>query len=137
MSPERTIGGVILSIGLASLGAIAWVSRTIDAIFVLGVFGVFGAACMLLGAYLLLVPGSAIPAIRPIAAAPSPRRVTLSHVCSTAGVLLLMACVLVPAHWYPIVLLFLGIALLAVAHVLTPCEERLEKLRKARANSYL
>jgi hypothetical protein len=48
-----------------------------------------------------------------------------------------MACALVPAHWHPVVLLFLGIALLAIAHVLTPCEERLEKLRKARAQTCL
>lgn len=48
-----------------------------------------------------------------------------------------MACTLVPADWYPVALLFIGIALLAIAHVVTPCEERLEKLRKTRAQTYL
>jgi hypothetical protein len=43
----------------------------------------------------------------------------------------------VPEHWYPVALLFIGIALLAIAHVLTPCEERLEKLRKVRTKNYL
>ena len=139
MSPERTIGGVLLLIGLASFGVLAWASRSIGLnAVVLGVFAVFGAACVLLAWRLFRIPAS-LPATsaQPAAGAPSPRRVTLSHACSTAGVLLLMACALVPTHWHPVVLLFLGIAFLAVAHVLTPCEERLEKLRKARANTYL
>lgn len=139
MSPERTIGGVLLLIGLASFGVLAWASRSIGLnAVVLGVFVVFGAACVLLAWRLFRIPAS-LPATsaQPAAGAPSPRRVTLSHACSTAGVLLLIACALVPAHWHPVVLLFLGIAFLAVAHVLAPCEERLEKLRKARANTYL
>ncbi len=64
----------------------------------------------------------------------SPRRVTVSQGFAAAGVVLLMLSVLVPAHWYPVVLLFGGLALLAVSHVLTPCEERIEKLRRARAS---
>jgi hypothetical protein len=144
MSPERTIGGVLLLIGLASFGVLAWASRSIGLnAVVLGVFAVFGAACVILAWRLFRIPAS-LPAAaaQPAAGAPSPRppsprRVRLSHACSTAGVLLLMACALVPTHWHPVVLLFLGIAFLAVAHVLTPCEERLEKLRKARANTYL
>jgi hypothetical protein len=139
MSPERTIGGVLLFVGLASFGVLAWASRSIGLnAVVLGVFAVFGAACVLLAWRLLRTPAP-LPATaaQAAAAAPSPRRVRLSHACATAGVLLLMACVLVPAHWHPVVLLFLGIAFLTVAHVLTPCEERLEKLRKARANTYL
>jgi hypothetical protein len=43
-----------------------------------------------------------------------------------------MLSVLVP--WQPVVLLFLGLALLAVSHALTPCVERMEQLRKARAS---
>ena len=136
MNPERTIGAVVLFLGLASFAVLAWASRNMDAFMVLGVLAVFGAACVLLAWRLFRIPGP-LPATaaQPAAAARSPRRVRLSHACSTAGVLLLMACALVPAHWHPVVLLFLGIAFLAVAHVLTPCEERLEKLRKARANT--
>ena len=138
MSPEKTIGAVVLFLGLASFAVLAWASRNMNAFMVLGVLAVFGAACVLLAWRLFLIPGSpgAAPA-QPAAAAPSPRRVKLSHACSTAGVLLLIACALVPTHWHPVVLLFLGIAFLAVAHVLTPCEERLEKLRKARAQAHL
>lgn len=133
MSPERTIGAVLLFIGLASFAVLTWLSRNTSAFMVLGVLAAFGAACVLLAWRLFLIP--AAPGTAPAhsgAAAPSPRRVRLSHACSTAGVLFLMACALVPEHWYPVVLLFIGIALLAIAHVLTPCEERLEKLRKAR-----
>lgn len=138
MSPERTIGVVVLFIGLAAFAVLAWASRNTSAFMVLGVLAVFGAACVLLAWLLFLIPTpSGVAAAQPAAAAPPPKRVKLSHACSTAGVLLLMACVLVPEQWYPVVLLFLGIALLAIAHVLTPCVERLEKLRKARAQTYL
>ena len=138
MSPERTIGAVLLFIGLASFAVLAWVSQYMNAFMVLGVLAVFGAACVLLAWHLfrIFAPPS-VATTQPAAAAPSPRRITLSHACSTAGVLLLIACALVPEHWYPVVLLFVGVAFLASAHVLTPCEERLEKLRKARAKSYL
>lgn len=64
----------------------------------------------------------------------SRRRVTLSQAIATSGVLLLMLSALLPDRWHPVVLLFAGLALLAVSHVLTPCEERLEKLRRARAS---
>lgn len=63
----------------------------------------------------------------------NPRRVTLSQGCAAGGVLLLILSVLLPDHWYPVVLLFLGLALLAVSHVLTPCEEPIAKLRRARS----
>jgi peptidoglycan/LPS O-acetylase OafA/YrhL len=137
MSPERTIGAVVLFLGLASLGVLAWASRTTGNYFVLTVVAVFGMGCVLLGGHLLRIPASSGPTARRAPAAPSPRRVRLSHACSTAGVLLLIACVAVPEHWYPVALLLTGIALLAVAHVLTPCEGRLEKLRKARAQTRL
>ena len=137
MSPERTIGAVLLFIGLASFAVLAWVSQSMNAVMVLGVLAIFGAACVLLAWRLFLIPTPpGAPAQAPMAAR-SPRRVGLSHACSTTGVLFLIACALVPEHWYPVVLLFIGIAFLAIAHVLTPCEERLEKLRKARAKSYL
>jgi hypothetical protein len=136
--PERTIGAVVLFIGLASFAVLAWASRNTSAFMVLGVLGVFGAACVLLAWRLFHIAApTGAAAAQPAAAAPSPRRVGLSHACSTAGVLLLIACALVPEHWYPVALLFGGVALLAIAHVLTPCEERLEKLRKARASTHL
>ena len=137
MSPEKTIGAVVLFIGVASLGVLTWASRITGNFFVLTVLAAFGVGCVLLGGHLLRIPASFAGPAQRAPAAPSPKRVKLSHACSTAGILLLIACALVPEHWYPVALLFTGVALLAVAHVLTPCEARLEKLRKARAQTHL
>lgn len=128
-------------VGLAALGVLAWAARkagslerTLDPgdIVVFGVFAIFGAFCLLMGWRLFrarvasFVPAAAEPAPAP------PRRVTLSHGCAAVGVLLLILSVLVPERWHPVGWFFIGLALLAVSHVLTPCVERLEQLRKAR-----
>jgi hypothetical protein len=130
---------VVLCIGLAVLAVLAFaahklmsLARGVDPgdVAVLAVFAAFGAFCALIGWRLLRLRG------HPIAAAPSPaapsKRITASHGCAAAGVLLLILAVLVPEHWCPVVLLFLGLALLAVSHALTPCVERMEQLRRAR-----
>jgi hypothetical protein len=139
MNPATAVSGVVLLIGLASFGVFAWalqrlmsLDRAVDAgdVAVLSVFVLFGAFCVGLG-WLLFRNRSEAAGPRPVEN-PVPRRVTLSQGCASAGVLLLMLSVLVPEHWYPVVLLFGGLALLAVSHILTPCEERLAKLRRAR-----
>jgi hypothetical protein len=140
MSPVRAISTVLLVLALAVLGALAWAVHQVmqpdrgfdlgDAM-VLGVLAVFASFCLALAWLLYRVPYAAPPeAVK----TPSPRRVTVSQGFATAGGLLLMASVFVPAHGYPVVLLFAGLAALAVSHVLTPCVERLEKLRRARAS---
>jgi hypothetical protein len=148
MNPLTAASSVVLIIGLASFGVLALglrkamsLDRAVDMgdLAVLSVFALFGSFCVYI-AWLLWRSrpdhDSAIEA-RSLAG-PSekgaPRRVTLSHASATAGVLLLMLSVLVPAHWYPVLMLFLGLAFLAVSHVLTPCEERIAKLRRARAS---
>jgi hypothetical protein len=139
----RAAGGAILLVGLAVLGVLGLgvrkamlLERALDAgdFVVLSVFALFGLFCVAVGGWLWRSEPQPPAASQAAPAAPAGKRATASHICSTAGVLLLMACVLVPAHGYPVVLLFAGIASLAVAHVLTPCEERLDKLRKARAS---
>ena len=105
-----------------------------DVVF-LSVFAIFGSFCVFLGWRLLRTPPNPeAPAAAHLAPAPSPRRVTLSSACSTAGVILLVLAALLPERFYPVVPLFVGIALLAVSHALTPCEERVDKLRKMRAS---
>lgn len=144
-SGTRAVGGVLLGIGVASLGVLLWISRRIIVserawnlgdLAVLGVFAVFGALCAWWGWQLLRAPAGPAPAApaRTGSAEKPPRRVTVSHGFAAAGVALLILCVLVPAEWYPVVLLFAGLACLVVSHVLTPCEERMEKLKKARAS---
>jgi hypothetical protein len=131
-------------IGLASFGVLAWATRKVMSldrvldigdVVVLSVFAIFGLFCVGMGWRMFGDPSLAsAPSEEQAAPAAPAKRVTLSNACAAAGVLLLMLSVLVPAHWYPVVLLFLGIALLAVSHGLTPCEERIAKLRKARAS---
>jgi hypothetical protein len=103
-------------------------------VVVLGVFALFGGFCASLGWLLLRYRSEGEAGLAAASAEPAPRRVTLSQGCAAAGVLLLMLSVLLDERWYPVVLLFTGLALLAVSHVLTPCEERLAKLRRARAS---
>jgi hypothetical protein len=142
-SPERLAGVVILCLGLVSLGVLAWASRagmglerTLDPgdVVFMSVFAIFGSFCVFVGWRLFRsqpgVEGAAVAG--QVAPAPPPKRVTLSTACSTAGVIFLVLAALLPEHLYPVVLLFAGIALLAVSHALTPCEERIDKLRKMR-----
>ena len=135
MSPFTAIGSVLLILGLASFGMLSWgiLQRGLEVgdFVVPGVLGAFGLFCMVLG-WRIVRTREASPTL--IEAAAPPRRVTVSQGFATAGVVLLMLSVLVPAHGYTIVLLFGGLALLAVSHVLTPCQERIEKLRRARAS---
>ena len=142
-SPERVAGLVILCLGLASFGVLAWASRTGmgldrtldpgDVIF-MSVFAIFGSFCVFMGWRLFRsqpsVAGATVAA--QVAPAPPRKRATLSTACSTAGVIFLVLAALLPEHLYPVVFLFAGIALLAVSHALTPCEERIDKLRKVR-----
>ena len=136
----KAVAGVVFFIGLGAFAVLAaaarkvmLLERAVDAgdFVVLSVLAVFGAFCIYIGTLLYGERSerrSAAPEETPR------RRVTVSQGCASAGVLLLIFSVLVPEQWYPVVLLFLGLALLAVSHVLTPCEERIAKLRRARAS---
>jgi hypothetical protein len=55
---------------------------------------------------------------------------TLSAACASAGVLLIVLSAVAPDHWYPELALFLGLGLLVVSHVLTPCIDRIAVWRK-------
>jgi hypothetical protein len=140
----KTVAGVMFCIGLASFAVLAWATRKlmsldrvldIGDVVVLSVFAIFGLFCVGMGWRLFGDPSLASGASEEQTAPAAPtKRVTLSRGCATAGVLLLMLSVLLPVDWYPVVFLFLGLAFLAVSHALTPCVERIEKLRKARAS---
>jgi len=141
MTPVRTVAGVVFLIALATFAVLAGAARKlmlldrgVDAgdLVVLSVLALFGVFCVYVGASLWRDRSNI--AHSPFSVERSPRRISLSQACATFGVILLMLCVLVPEHWYPVLLLFLGLALLAVSHVLTPCEERIAKLRRARAS---
>ena len=142
-APEKVVGGALMLVGLLAFAALAWVSRklmllerALDAgdAAVMAVLVLFGACCVGLAWILLRAPenSASAPAAERLTEATQTRRITLSQACAAAGVLLLILSVLVPAAWYPVGLLFAGLALLAVSHALTPCVERLAQLRRAR-----
>lgn len=141
----KLASGIVLFVGFGAFGVLAWAWRRIavlgrpwDAgdVVVLGVFGAFGLACLWWSWQLFRGRAEADATARPQGPdSPAPtRRARLSHAFAAGGVLLLILAVLVPAAWGPVLLLFAGIACLVVSHVLTPCEERMERLRKARAS---
>ena len=138
----KAVSGVMFAIGLASFAVLALAARKLMSLeraldfgdgVVLSVFAIFGTFCAGLG-WLFWVREGASFAPSPAVRTPSLRRVKLSHGCAAAGVLLLILSVLLPAHWFPVAFFFVGLALLAVSHGLTPCVERLEQLRKARSS---
>ena len=134
----------MLCLGIAAFAVLALASRKILSlerglevgdIVVMGVFAAFALLCALIGWRLLRLGTRIEAAAVPLPAEPKPPlRVRLSHLCAVAGVALVISSVLLPDDWHPVVPLFAGLALLAVSHVLTPCVERIEQLRRARAS---
>jgi hypothetical protein len=51
----------------------------------------------------------------------------VSGICAAAGVALLVLAALLPERWIPAIPLFLGLALLALSHVLTPCQDQITR----------
>ena len=56
----------------------------------------------------------------------------VSSICAALGVVMLVLATLLPAHWHPVPLLFAGIALIAVSHVLTPCQDQITRWWRSR-----
>jgi hypothetical protein len=135
----KTLAGVMGFLALASFAVLGWALRSRPALdpgdlLVFAVFSAFGVFCAVLAWRFFRAPPLA-PAAQPEApAGPSPKRVSASRLCAAAGVLLMMLATVVPETWYPVVPLFAGIVFLCVSHVLTPCVERLDQLRKARSS---
>ena len=53
-----------------------------------------------------------------------------SNACACGGVLLLVFAGVAPDEWHPAVALMIGLGLLAVSHILTPCLDRIAVWRK-------
>jgi hypothetical protein len=56
----------------------------------------------------------------------------MSFACAAPGVVMVILATLLPAHWHPVPLLFAGLALIAVSHVLTPCRDQITRWWRAR-----
>jgi hypothetical protein len=59
-------------------------------------------------------------------------RLWASHACAAIGVVLLIVATVMPWDWYPAVPLFIGLALLCVSHVLTPCQDQITRWWRGR-----
>ncbi len=135
----KTLAGVLSFLALASFAVLAWavrsrVSLDLGDFVIFGVFAVFGVFCAVVAWLLFQAPPLAPAQPGEGAPQPSPKRVSASRLCAAAGVLLMMLATVLPETWYPVAPLFAGIVLLCVSHVLTPCVERLDQLRKARSS---
>ena len=56
----------------------------------------------------------------------------ISSACAALGVFMVVLATLLPARWHPVPLLFAGIALIAVSHVLTPCQDQITRWWRSR-----
>ena len=63
---------------------------------------------------------------------PSRRRVVVSGAFAAAGVVLLVLAAGLPEGWHPAIPLFIGLALIAVSHVLTPCQDQITRWWRSR-----
>jgi len=59
-------------------------------------------------------------------------RADISGTFAALGVLLLVLASLSPSDWYPPAQLLLGLAFLAVSHVLTPCKDQITRWWRSR-----
>jgi len=56
----------------------------------------------------------------------------VSSACAALGVFMVVLATVLPAYWYAVPLLFAGIALIAVSHVLTPCQDQITRWWRSR-----
>lgn len=56
----------------------------------------------------------------------------LSSACAAGGVFMLVLASLLPSRWHPVAFLFAGLALIAVSHLLTPCQDQITRWWRAR-----
>ena len=56
----------------------------------------------------------------------------MSFACAAPGVVMVVLAVVLPPQWHPVPLLFAGLALIAVSHVLTPCRDQITRWWRGR-----
>jgi hypothetical protein len=56
----------------------------------------------------------------------------ISSACAAGGVFMLVLASLLPSRWHPVPILFAGLALIAISHVLTPCRDQITRWWRAR-----
>jgi hypothetical protein len=61
-----------------------------------------------------------------------PGRAGISSGFAGIGVALFVTASVSPIDWYPLVQLFIGLACIAISHVLTPCRDQITRWWRAR-----
>jgi hypothetical protein len=56
----------------------------------------------------------------------------ISSACAALGVFMVVLATFLAAPWHPVPLLFAGLALIAVSHVLTPCQDQITRWWRSR-----
>lgn len=56
----------------------------------------------------------------------------ISFACAAPGVVMVVLATVLPARWYSVPLLFAGLALIAISHILTPCRDQITRWWRAR-----
>jgi len=56
----------------------------------------------------------------------------ISFACAGPGVVMVVLATVLPSHWHPVPILFAGLALIAISHVLTPCRDQITRWWRAR-----
>ena len=56
----------------------------------------------------------------------------ISFACAGPGVAMVVLASVLPPHWHPVPILFGGLALIAISHVLTPCRDQITRWWRAR-----
>jgi hypothetical protein len=67
----------------------------------------------------------------------STNRVRLSIGCAIGGVFLSLLAGVMPGGWYPAIPLFLGLLLICISHVLTPCRDQITPWWRRRLRSWV
>ena len=56
----------------------------------------------------------------------------ISFACAAPGVVMVVVATVLPQDWHPVPLLFTGLALIALSHVLTPCRDQITRWWRSR-----
>jgi len=59
-------------------------------------------------------------------------RIRVSNGCAIGGVFLLLLAGISPSEWHPAIALFLGLLLICISHVLTPCQDQITQWWRQR-----
>jgi hypothetical protein len=67
----------------------------------------------------------------------SSTRIRLSNGCAIGGVFLLLVAGTLPGGWYLTIPLFLGLLLICISHLLTPCQDQITLWWRQRLRSWM